>query len=62
MILNKTAKEIAEKSRSEFFPNNDGTLTQVLKDMGKFTRVPLLQLGATNSQVSKDVCTTTTKK
>ena len=62
MTLNKTAKEIAEKSRSNFFPNNDGTLTQVLKDMGKSTRVPLLQPGATNSQVSKKVCATTTKK
>ena len=40
MTLNKTAKEIAEKSRSNFFPDNDGTLTQVLKDMGKSTRVP----------------------
>ena len=36
MTLNKTAKEIAEKSR------NDGTLTQVLKDMGKSMRVPFV--------------------
>ena len=27
MTLNKTAKEIAEESRSNFFPDNDGTLT-----------------------------------
>ena len=39
MTLNKTAKEIAEKSRSNFFPDNDGTLTEVLKDMGKSARV-----------------------
>ena len=42
MTLNKTAKEIAEKSRSNFFPDNDGTLTQVLRDMGKYTRVPFV--------------------
>ena len=42
MTLNKTAKEIAEKFRSNFFPDNDGTLTQVLKDMGKSTRVPFV--------------------
>ena len=42
MTLKKTAKEIAEKSHSNFFPNNDGTLTQVLKDMGKSTRVPFV--------------------
>ena len=42
MTLNKTAKEIAEKSHSDFFPDNDGTLTQVLKHMGKSTRVPFV--------------------
>ena len=42
MTLNKTAKEIAEKSHSNFFPDNDGTLTQVLKDMGKSRRVPFV--------------------
>ena len=42
MTLNKTAKEIAEKSCSNFFPDNDGTPTQVLKDMGKSTRVPFV--------------------
>ena len=42
LTLKKTAKEIAEKSRSNFFPDNDGTLTQVLKDMGKSTRVPFV--------------------
>ena len=42
MTQNKTAKEVAEKSRSNFFPDNDGTLTQVLKDMGKSTRVPFV--------------------
>ena len=42
MTLNKTAKEIAEKSRSNFFPDNYGTLAQVLKDMGKSMRVPFV--------------------
>ena len=42
MTLNKTAKEIAEKFRSNFFPDNDGTLTQILKDTGKSTRVPFV--------------------
>ena len=42
MTLNKTAKEIAEKSCSYFFPSNDGTLTQVLIHMGKSTRVPFV--------------------
>ena len=42
MTLNKPAKEIAEKSRSNFFPDSDGTLTQTLKDMGKSTRVPFV--------------------
>ena len=42
MALNKTAEEIAEKPHSNFFPDNDGTLTQVLKDMGKSTRVPFV--------------------
>ena len=42
MTLNKTAKEIAEKSHSNFFLDNDGTLTQILKDMGKSTRVPFV--------------------
>ena len=42
MPLNKTAKETAEKSCSNFFPDNDGTLTQVLKDMGKSTTVPFV--------------------
>ena len=42
MTLNNAAKEIAEKSHSNLFPDNDGTLTQVLKDMGKSTRVPFV--------------------
>ena len=44
MTLNKTAKEIAEKSLSDFFPDNDGRLTQVLKHMGKSTRVPFVTI------------------
>ena len=61
MTLNKTAKEIAEKSPSDFFHDNDGTLAQVLKDVG-LRESHLLQPVTTNSQVSKKVCTTTTKK
>ena len=42
MTVNKKAKEIAEKSHSDFFPGNDGTLTELLKHMGKSARVPFV--------------------
>ena len=41
MTLNKTAKEIAEKPCSNFFPDNDFTLTQVLKDKGQIYESPI---------------------
>ena len=62
MTLNKTAKEIAEKSRSDFFPDNDGTLTQVLKHMGKSTRVLFVTTWSHKLSGFQKVCNTTTKK
>ena len=62
MTLSKAAKEIAENSRSNFFPNNDGTLTQVSKDMGKSRRVPFVTTWSHKLSGFQKVCTTTTKK